>query len=74
MKKVNVIKLSKSSQNYLLGGGGTVCDGTCRVSNCQCSTAWYDLFGYAWTNSDASYETNSSLTNGIVTNAGMYGY
>lgn len=69
MKKLKVLNLSKSEQQKIVGGS---CTGTCRTSNCKC-TGWF-VSNHAWTESDASIETQTSSRTGTYSNQSNPGY
>lgn len=59
MKKLKVLNLSKGELFKITGGAGSCTGpGTCRESNCTC-TGWL-VSNHAWTETDASKETQMS--------------
>lgn len=71
MKKLKVLHLSKGEQLKIVGG--TTCsNGSCRVSDCKC-TGWF-VSNHAWTEKDASKETEMSRGTGTYSNQNNPGY
>ena len=59
MKKLKVLNLSKGEQFKITGGAGSgTGPGTCRESNCTCTGLL--VSNHAWTETDASKETQMS--------------